>query len=275
MSDLPLNPIRQAAGWLCFAVAGYHYQGLILTAIAALCTYWVLWKRNPDSPFALVAWPVWYLTGFLAVAALLRGAIYLDLWGLCTALPLIDFWVLPLHRQTYARWEDLYNRGLRELADRAYEAAGATAEAAHAASLRIRWRGQEARAASALLLADTRLKLGHAAHAERLASQAIPEFERSRQILGITPDAAYRIRGLARLETGDIPGAAADLRTAARLRLAWAGADTELARILQAEAIALSRAGQPESAAQRLSQALTIAQNAGDKDLESLIRGES
>lgn len=267
-----MTRLRIALAWICFAAAGYHYAGPAVTAFLGFCTYWTLWKPNPDHPFALIAWPAWYLTGFLTVAAFLHSLAYVEPWGLCAAFVFFEFWVLPFMRRSYAAWAELYNQAARQIASGDWIDARATALKARDAANRIRWQGQEARAATTLLQAQAELKLGNAKQAELLATQALPQFERSRQILGIAPDAVHRIRGTARLANRDSAGAIHDLQLAFEQHRAWAGEDQVLAQILLAEGVAHARTGAAEVAVDRFREALRIAIQNGDEDFAAITR---
>lgn len=256
--------LRQAVAFACLALGAWYYLGWLLAAFVLFCVYWVLWKTDPDSPFAIVAWPVWYIAGFLAAAAMLYDLIYLQPWAFCSAFVLFELYFLPIQRRDHAAFAEHYSQGMRDLEAENFEAADRNANLAYEAARRIRWRGQDARALSALMLAQTRLQSGDAAEAQRLATEALPQLERAHQVQGITPDAAYAMRAQARAILADGQGMADDLASAARVHREWAGEDRATAEYLFAEATTRAQLGDSGRAGEALREAVRIMNAHGD-----------
>lgn len=227
---MPIDRLRRVLAWIALVAGAY-----LLTPYAiptAFCVYWVVAKRDPDGPFAVVAWAVWCFTGFAAFVALIAGlfgpivggGLESPLWAAMAALVLYEFFYVPLREggmAEFRRHMELYNEAA---ADGDWETAVAHARKSYKYANRIRWAGREPRAAACFLVAQASLMRGEAGEAEHMASEAIPEFDRSGPIEGIPADVVYGCRAAARAALGH-PGAADDFEKAIRLRRNWAGED--------------------------------------------------
>jgi hypothetical protein len=234
-----IEQTRRVPAWIALLAGAYL---ITPPAVAvAFCVYWVVAKRDPDGPFAVVAWAVWCFTGFAAFIALIAGlfgpvfggGLESPLWAVMAVLVLSEFFYVPLREggmAEFRRHMELYNEAAT---GGDWQSAAGHARMSYKYANRIRWSGGEPRAAACLLIAQSSLMLGDAAEAERMATEALPQFDKAGPIEGIPTDLVYGCRAAARAMLGDTR-AAADYEQAIRLRRNWAGDDETVRAWLQA-----------------------------------------
>lgn len=230
---MTVDRLRRISAWAALALGSYLISPYAVPAV--FCVYWVTAKRDPDGAFALVAWAVWCLVGFAAVIGLITGlfgpifgaGLASPLYAVMAALVLFEFFYVPLREggmAEFRRHMELFQEAAEE---KNWESAALHAGRAYQYAGRIRWAGKEPRAAAAYLMAQANLMQGRPEEAERMASEALPVFEKAGPIEGIPADLVFACRGVARLASGN-SGGTADLQQAIRLRRSWAGDDATL-----------------------------------------------